>query len=538
MKLVSVEEMRAIEREADARGWTYADMMERAGLGLAEVVHSLFGYEDRLVALGLVGPGNNGGDTLVALAELASVGWSIRAYLVRPRPSDDPLVHRVVEAGGLVAEAEGDTGFGQLEAWLADSTVVLDGVLGTGVRLPLQPEIAGVLLHVRESSVCPPVVAVDCPSGVDCNSGEVADETIPAEVTVCMAAVKMGLLRFPAFTYCGEIQVVDIGLPEDLPTWNATRREVVSEDLVHEWLPERSVEGHKGTFGTVMVVAGSLNFSGAALLSAGGAANIGAGLVQLAVPSVLHGALAGANPNVTWVLLPHQMGVINGEAADVVIRSLGRATSMLVGPGLGLEDCTGEFVRRLLEIRKVGQPRRSMGFVAVTQPNLEESSPRQFPPLVFDADGLKHLAKIPNWSKLLPAATVLTPHPGEMAILSGLQVQEIQSDRIAVAQRFAHDWGHVVVLKGAFTVIASPDGRVGVIPVASDALAHGGTGDVLAGMIAGLLAQGMASYEAAAAAAWIHARAGLAAADHLGHTASVQASDLIDAIPEVLSLVW
>jgi NAD(P)H-hydrate epimerase len=158
--------------------------------------------------------------------------------------------------------------------------------------------------------------------------------------------------------------------------------------------------------------------------------------------------------------------------------------------------------------------------------------------LVVDADGLKLLARVTDWAKKIPAPAVLTPHPGEMAILTGLEKDVIQADRIATAVTFAREWGHVVVLKGAFTVIAAPDGRNGVIPVASSALAHAGTGDVLAGMITGLRAQGIEAYEAAAAGAWLHARAGLAAAEKVGHPASVNAGDLINILPEILSWVW
>ncbi len=539
MKLVSVAEMRAIEREADEQGCTYEMMMERAGLGLAEQVHSFYGYEERLNVLGLVGSGNNGGDTLLALAGLAEAGWEVCAYLVRPRTEDDPLLARVTALGGKILDHAKDTKFKALDEQLKQATVLLDGVLGTGIQLPLKDGVAGVLGHVKDSVFVPAVVAVDCPSGVDCDSGAAADECLPAEVTVCMAAVKSGLLRYPAFELCGNMQVVDIGLPENLPAWNTVNNELVSEDLVRELLPRRPADGHKGTFGTVTVVAGSLNYSGAALLSSGAAGKVGAGLVQTAVPAVLHAALAGHNPNSTWLLLPHQMGAISGEAVNVLLRSTPRTTALLVGPGLGLEDCTGEFIRRLLEDRAAPRARGTIGFVnAAAEVKDEKQAERTLPAMVIDADGLKLLAKVPEWHKRLPVETVLTPHPGEMAILTGISVEQIQADRLGTARTFAQDWGHVVVLKGAFTVIAHPDGRLRVIPVATSALAHAGTGDVLAGMIAGLRAQGMAAFDAAAAGCWVHAQAGLAASSQLGHEAVVQASDVLGAIPEVLSWVW
>jgi NAD(P)H-hydrate epimerase len=315
-------------------------------------------------------------------------------------------------------------------------------------------------------------------------------------------------------------------------------RETVTEEMVRGWLPERRQDGHKGTFGTVGVVAGSINYSGAVLLASEAAYRIGAGLVQIAAPAPLHAALAGNLPEATWVLLPHEWGMISEAAAEVLEKNLSRVTVLLWGPGFGLEATTAAFVRRLVENRGV-HAARGMGFVAA---QVERSEPGQQPaislPMVIDADGLKLLARVENWAKKLPPMTVLTPHPGEMAILTGQTVEEIQKDRLNIAARWAREWGHVVVLKGAMTVIAAPDGRLRVVPVATSALAHGGTGDVLAGLIAGLRAQGAGAFEAAAAGAWIHAQTGLLAADHLGHEASVLAGNLIEVLPEVLSWVW
>jgi NAD(P)H-hydrate epimerase len=537
MKLVTVQEMQEIERQADAQGWTYAQMMEQAGQGLAEMVESFFGYEEPQAVLGLVGSGNNGGDTLIALELLARQGWVARAYLVRPRPAADALVERVRQAGGSVVSASDDASSTQLEAWLAEGGVLLDGVLGTGFRLPLHGEAARVLGHVRNmiGTLDLDVVAVDCPSGVDLDTGEAAPEVIPADVTVCMAAIKAGLLRFPASQLAGALEVVDIGLPEGLPAWERVMRETVTESAVRGWMPERPPDGHKGTFGTVCVAAGSVNFTGAALLSASAAYRIGAGLVQIAAPEPLYAALAGQIPEATWVLLPHETGVISDSAVEVLGGRLDRVSVLVWGPGLGLEETTARFVRRLVEGRAGKAHRRGIGFVSATP---DSGAPAALPPMVVDADGLKLLARVEGWPGKLPAPAVLTPHPGEMAILTGLSIAEIQADRLAVAARFAKEWGHIVLLKGAMTVVAEPGGRVCVVPVATNALAHGGTGDVLAGMIAGLRAQGMPAFEAAAAGAWIHAQTGLLAAQQLGHEASVLAGDLVDALPEVLSWVW
>ncbi len=537
MKLVTVAEMQAIERQSNEQGWTYAQMMETAGQGLAEVVESFFGYEEPRVIVGLVGSGNNGGDTLIALETLAKTGWKARAYLVRPRDEADPLLERLRAANGEVASVEQDTGYQTLDDWLSDLLVLLDGILGTGVHLPLKGEVARVLDHVKNNPNLPSVVAVDCPSGVDSDSGQAAGEVIPADVTVCMAAIKTGLLKFPAFELLGEIEVVEIGLPEGLPAWQAVQRQVVTEELVRSFLPERKPYSHKGTYGTVVVVAGSVNFTGAALLCARSAHRIGAGLLQVAIPAPLHPALAGQFAEATWVLLPHEMGVIAEGAMDVLARHLEKVDILLWGPGFGVEDATAGFVRRLVKGKDIQARRGSIGFTTVSQPTDQEES-LHLPPMVIDADGLKLMARVEDWPQSLPKTAVLTPHPGEMAILTGKTVQEIQADRIGTASHYAQAWGHVVVLKGALTIIAEPGGQVALIPVATSALAHAGTGDVLAGMIAGLRAQGAGAFEAAVAAAWIHAQCGLLAAQQMGHEASVLAGDLIDALPEVLSWVW
>jgi NAD(P)H-hydrate epimerase len=537
MKLVSVAEMRAVEQEADAHGWTYAQMMEKAGQGLAELVESFYGYEEERSVLGLVGPGNNGGDTLIALERLAQDGWQARAWLVRPRVKD-PLVGRARKAGVELNSFADDPGFHVLDVWLDAAAVLLDGVLGTGFKLPLKPEIAQVLARIKDHPSLPEVVAVDCPSGVDLDSGEAAEEAIPADLTICMAAVKSGLLRFPAYRLAGMIEVVDIGLPDGLPAWDAVRCEMVTEETVRAMLPERPADGHKGTFGTVGVVAGSLNYTGAAFLCAAAAYRIGAGLVQIAAPAPLHAALAGQIPEATWVLLPHEMGVIAEPAVEVLAKRLERVSVLLWGPGFGLEDATAGFVRRLVERKETRTHGRGMGFVNPGADQAQPESGDRLPPMVIDADGLKLLARIEGWPEKLPGEAVLTPHPGEMSILTGKPVEEVQASRLETARRFAEEWKHVVVLKGAMTVIAAPDGRVRVIPVATTALAHAGTGDVLAGMIAGLRAQGMPPFEAASAGAWIHAQTGLLAAEQLGHEASVMASDLLDILSEVLAWVW
>jgi NAD(P)H-hydrate epimerase len=536
MKLVSVAEMVAIEQQADAAGLTYEHMMENAGAGLAEIIQDLPIEADQRMILGLVGPGNNGGDTLVALSLLASAGWQVRAYLVKREP--DALVSRLLKAGGRVVGVM-DEGRAELESLMSSSAILLDGLLGTGSKPPVRGEVGAVIMETNRllstMDGTPYVVAVDCPSGVDCDTGATPDDCIAADLTVTLAAVKQGLLEMPAYEYAGDLMVVDIGLPADLSSLQAVRTEVVEEDLVAALLPKRSALAHKGTFGTALIAAGSVNYTGAALLAGSAAYRAGAGLVTLAVPAPLHAALAGRLPEATWLLLPHELGVISRDATGVLVDGIGSSTAMLVGPGLGTEATTEEFVSSLLA-SGVRAPKAAtqIGFLGARRGDGTAANGR-LPALVVDADGLKLLARMKDWHMMLPNEAVLTPHPGEMALLTGQSKDEIQKDRRRVAARFAEVWGHVVVLKGAFTVIAAPDGRLAVVPIATAALARAGTGDVLAGLIVGLRAQGVPAYESALAGAWIHAEAGLHAARRIGNAASVLAGDVLDSIADVIS---
>jgi NAD(P)H-hydrate epimerase len=246
-------------------------------------------------------------------------------------------------------------------------------------------------------------------------------------------------------------------------------------------------------------------------------------------------ALAGRFPEATWVLLPHELGVISANGVEVLAKNFERASALLIGPGFGTENPTKEFVENILEGRySAKKAAQRIGFVHQETAKKEETNAK-LPPVVIDADGLKLLAQVKDWQKKIPAPAVLTPHPGEMSVLTELSKDEIQENRLEIASKYAKEWGHVVVLKGAFTVIAAPDGRTTVIPVASPALARAGTGDVLAGLIVGLRAQGLEAYEAAIAGAWIHAQAGLYAADDLGTMVSVLAGDVLDSVSDVIS---
>ena len=542
-KIVSVAEMKALEAAADQAGLSYAMMMDSAGQAVAEQILARVAEPAEQKVVVLCGSGNNGGDGLVAANRLAEAGASVAIYALKPLDETDAKVQRLRERGLLVVDAEDDQRWRVLKNLLGGVTVLVDAVFGTGARLPITGQPADLFKQVtkllEERSSEPPLrVAVDCPSGLDCDTGALDPNALPADVTVTFAAAKRGQFIFPGADAVGELIVADIGLADlKLPVLDDIQLTLASDEVVKGLLPARPRNAHKGTFGRVLVAAGSVNYTGAAFLSASAAYRVGAGLVTLAVVPPVYGILAGHLPEATWLMLPHEQGVITGAAADLLRANYAHTQALLVGPGLGLEPQTADFVRRWLGADEAGGQRRGQfGFVSASAaPASANDDQPKMPPTVVDADGLKLLARVDGWARLLPRETVLTPHPGEMAVITGLDKSAIEADRIGTARKYAAEWGLVVVLKGAFTIVAAPDGRTALQPFATAALARAGTGDVLAGAIAGLMAQGLPAFEAAVAGAYLHGHAGVLAAQALGTTASVLASDIVEGLIEALA---
>jgi NAD(P)H-hydrate epimerase len=534
-KVVSVEQMREIERAADAGGLTYAMMMENAGRSVAQrVLQRVPEIAGRRVAI-LVGAGNNGGDGLVVGHYLAEAGAQVAAYLLKERSADDVNLTRLQGHGALIAVAGADQRERVLRNVMGSADVVVDALLGTGFHLPLEGAAremlatAGTVLASRDSR--PFVVAVDCPSGLDCETGDAAPEALPADLTVTLAAAKPGLFAASGARLVGDLALGDIGLPEGFALLSKAEIDVAEKSMLRAWRVPRPRDAHKGTFGRVMVIAGSVNYPGAAALAGEAAYRVGAGLVTLAVPSLIQGMLAPQIPEATWLLLPHEMGAISEAAAAVLEPELAKCEAILLGPGFGQDPVTADFLARLLHGSGSGKP--GMGFV---HPGVAaHAADSALPPFIVDADGLKLLAKLDQWPALLPGRSVLTPHPGEMAVLTGLTTEEVQRNRLALARQTAATWHHVIMLKGAYTVVADPNGACAVLPFATPALARAGTGDVLAGAIAGLVAQGMDPWRAAVTGGFLHARAGELAAEALEGSAPVLASDVLAGLPSALA---
>lgn len=534
-RIVSVDQMRRVEREADQSGLTYAEMMERAGASVAKTAAGMLGGVQGKVVLILVGSGNNGGDGLVAGSRLAEQGAVVTAAIVLNRASPDPHLETLRQLGGEILQADGD-GLEAVTARAGSADLIVDAILGTGFRLPLRESVAAVMAGVgavvEARRPRPLVLAVDCPSGVDCDTGQVAHGTLRADTTVTLGAVKPGLIRRPGADMVGTLVVGDIGLDPESPLLREVLMEYVNAEAVRGWLPVRPSDAHKGTFGKVLIAGGSVNYPGSIALAGQGAYRVGAGLVCLAVPGAIQGALVAALPEATWVILPQEMGVIDEPAGDILRREAADTQALLLGPGLGREDSTRRFLARFLG-RPHGSTRGKIGFVRGDAS--AESAPEPLPQLILDADGLRLVARLDDWSSRLPPGSILTPHPGEMAALTGLEVGTIQANREGVARERAAEWGHIVVLKGAHTVVAAPDGRAWVLPFATDALSKAGTGDVLAGAIAGVCAQGVPAAEACVLAAYLHGRAGLLAAQAVRAAAGVMASEVGRHLPEAIA---
>ncbi len=551
IKVITVEKSRDLENKAHAGGLSFAEMMENAGRGTAVAIDRYLGASQKRIVV-LVGPGNNGGDGLVAAHYLWEMGARVTCYLWKRRAEGDAHLKRIREDRLPLFGAEDDTSFEALRGLLSAADVVVDALLGVGVDRPIDGTLKELLHAARQAIVerkatrelavvVPPdsaepgpvVVAVDCPTGLNCDTGELDPAALPADMTVTFAYPKVGLLRFPGADAVGNIVVADIAIPPELA--EEVGLEMASAEQIRAWLPVRPRAAHKGTFGRALIVAGSVNYVGAAALAGAGAKRVGTGLVTMALPMPIQPAVAANLTEATYLLLPHDMGVIASGAVKVLREKLEEYSALLLGPGLTQEKETVAFVHAFLGLER-NERKGHIGFVSSAA--AEEPELPDLPPLVVDADGLNALAAAKRWWAALPPGTILTPHPGEMARLMGgdMTSKEIQEDREGVATRMATEWNAVVVLKGAFTVVAAPGGRVMIMPFANPALASAGSGDVLAGAIVGLRAQGMDAFEAAVAGAFLHGLAGELARAELGDM-GVVAGDLPARLTQALQRI-
>ena len=506
--------MVALEQASERSGVSTDTLMENAGLAVAREVRRWLGRVAGARVLVLIGPGNNGADGLVAARHLQRWGGRVSAYLVTSRPSADPKMDLARAYGVEVLHAGDDAGLNKLEQLLRRSDVALDAVLGTGRARALDGVVRDAMLCLsgcRSNNKRPALLALDLPTGLNPDTGEVDPACPKVDLTVALGLPKVGLLTFPGAAHVGSLEVVDIGLPPGLDDEMEITLEVLTSRWAGQRLPPRPLDSHKGTFGHALVVAGSRNYVGAAYLASEAAVRAGAGLVTLATPHSVYTIAASKLTEVIHLPLPEDAeGRTHPDAADLILNKLHRYTAMLVGCGLGWSSGTAEFVERLL---------------LNEQPSV---------PTVIDADGLNNLSGFADWWQRLGGPATVTPHPGELGTLASTDTAEVQHDRIETARHWAANWNLTVTLKGAHTLIAEPGGIVRISPFANPGLASGGTGDVLSGVIVGLMAQGLSPSDAACCGVYLHGRVADTVRKRLGDSGMI-ASDLIQDLPEAFN---
>ena len=483
--------MRSIDRWAiEVRGVGGLDLMERAGAAVAREVERI-APEGRVSVV--CGKGNNGGDGLVIARLLRDAGREVTVLLTGPQDQISPDARANLER--LPGEGPVDAG----DAHIGADGVVVDALLGTGFDGEPRGAVADAIDAINRSGAS--VVSVDVPSGVDASTGAARGRAVQASLTVSFHAGKPGLWIAPGKVLAGRVQVVDIGIPHGAPaqSWAG-----LIEQPVLAQLPRRGARSTKFSSGEALIAGGSAGMTGAPALAGRAAMRAGAGYVILCVPQSAVGAAAGS-AELMCRGLPEKDGAHSPDGVDVVLAACERAGALALGPGLGRSDGAAEFARRLAREAPV--------------------------PLVLDADGLNaHSGRLAALAART-APTVLTPHAGELGRLLELDSAEIERERLLHAREAAQLASCVLVLKGDDTLVVDPGGRVAVSRGDSPALATAGTGDVLSGVIAALLAQGVEPFTAASAGVWLHAQAGRLAAGRAGAPEGVIATDVIEALP-------
>ena len=477
MKAATAEQMKRLDKRAiEERGIPSVRLMECAAKYVAEEVWEVLAAQNKKtctlkkrsdrknaqerVAI-FCGPGNNGGDGAAAARFLRKSGLAVRTFLVgkREKMTDDTreMERRLVELGGLLEDWNDSD---EQKNWCENADALVDAILGIGLHGAVREDTAKVLKWMDSLGV--PIVAADMASGIETDTGSVLGTAVHAARTVTFTCPKIGQFTGEGAFYAGSVKVCDIGIPEDLLKEEAYHTEIVEEALAASWLPKRSWDGHKGTFGKVYVVGGSVGFTGAPVFAAKAAARTGSGLVFLGVPESIYPITAGMCMEAMPAPLPGREGRISAEAIFQMRERLHACDAGLLGPGMGRGAEVSALVCKMLQQTEV--------------------------PLVLDADALY---AIKDRKEVLKAraekglVTILTPHEGEFAYLGG----ELSGGRLAAARRFAQEYGCVLVLKGPNTITAVPDGHAFLNTTGNNGMAKGGSGDVLGGMILSLLGQ-------------------------------------------------
>jgi NAD(P)H-hydrate epimerase len=505
--------MQRIDRKASRYfGLKGLVLMENAGRGVAGIVdREVTGKNSRVTVL--AGKGNNGGDGFVAARHLANKGFEVTVILLTDI-SDIKGNARInmdiwVRMGGSIETLKRTREIKKHLSLFKHSAVIVDAIFGTGLSSDVRGHYARLIDTINELSK--PVISIDVPSGIDASTGKVFGCCVRADITATMAIPKIGLLTYPGADYSGRVEIVDIGIPKVLIEDDAIPWNMVNGNMVSDILKPRTRDCHKGSCGHVLVLAGSPGKTGAAYMTAMGALRAGAGLVTLGIPESLNNIMEVKTTEIMTYPLPETASKTLGENSYNETTGLMKGKAVLVlGPGLGVNRQAREFVLRIIENSTI--------------------------PLLIDADGLNNIGGHTDILKRASVPLIITPHPGEMAKLIGMDVKSIQSDRVGVASEFSTRHNVITVLKGAGTITARPDGSIYINTSGNPAMATAGTGDILSGIIAGFIGQGYDAFNASIAGTYIHGLAGDTVAKRIGETGMV-ATDLLEEIPGVVSSI-
>lgn len=508
MKVVTAGEMKEIDRKA-MKDFCIPGLvlMENAGMAVARKVEEMLkGIANPRVVV-VSGKGNNGGDGCVAARQLKKSGIETTVLLLgRKRDvKGDARVNLSIVSKLLPVVEVSSQELKKLKAELESCDLVVDAIVGTGANDRMKGLVASAITAVGECNK--PVVCIDIPSGLDAGNGLPLGVCVRGTETVTLGLPKAGLLLYPGACFAGKLTVADIGLPDKLLEDKNLSLHLLQNKEIASILPQRPPDAHKGSMGRVLVLAGSCGHTGAAVLTSMGALRSGCGLVTLGVPRSLNTIFEiKLTEVITKPLLETEAGTLGLEAEGEIIDMVKQADALAVGPGLARHPETQALVRKLM--------------MTVEKP------------MVIDADALNILEGDISLLGRRQAPTVITPHPGEMSRLLGIPASKVQAKRVSLSRETAVKQGIVVVLKGARTVIAGSDGNVFINPTGNSGMASAGMGDVLTGIIASLVSQGIECLEAAKAGVFLHGLAGDIAADVKGKEAMI-AGDLLDSLSEV-----
>ncbi len=495
--------IREIEKRAEMGGFSPIRMMENAGSAAAGVILENFKLKGKRVTV-VAGCGNNGGDGFVVARKLFDAGADVSIILAAGMPKTESAKESLsrLSAYSLRIYNSSDV---EVHSLLRDSYMLIDAIFGIGFHGEVGEDIADIITWFNLSKAVK--VSLDLPSGCECNTAVVSNACIKADVTITFIAFKPCHVLFPASDYCGRLIKVDIGISGAIMDEVYSNISIINNEYVKNSIPRRNKNYHKGNCGTVVQICGSYGMAGAALLSGKAALRTGAGLVKAVLPKSIYPIVATELHEAVYI--PYEEtdeGAINVKSTDKIQDAINSADSLLIGCGLSQEKIAQELLFNSLSTVKV--------------------------PTVIDADGINIISKNIDVLKESEAPIILTPHPAEMARLIRSSVAEVQHNRFKVAHAFSMRFNKIVVLKGANTIVALPDGRLYVCMAGNPGMAVGGSGDVLAGIIGSLLAQGMSPSDAAICGVQIHARAGDLAAENKSIHAMLP-GDIIDCLPSL-----